>query len=699
METVNRSLLAMIVLLLAAGYAAAETRVALVIGNSNYKLISPLKNPENDARLMRDTLKQLGFDVVFETDADRRKMVKAMRSFGQKLSAGGHDAVGLFFYAGHGVQALNSNFLLPLNATIADETDLELEAVNARWVLRQMERAGNKLNIIVLDACRNNPFQGAFRSATRGLTRINAPSGSLIAYSAAPGQVAQDGTGKNSPYTAALARAMKEPGRELIKVFRLARVEVEKLTGGSQTPWEEQSLTRDFYFVPKAEKPAFTAQETGQENTDTLFWSSIKDSENVAAYEEYLRRFPKGVFSGLAKLRIEALKEQVASLPPAEEPTGEVRIGSVAALTGPISSLVEAIVAARRLAFRHVNEQGGLLNGGKAVEVLVDSACSPQAGLKAGKKLLEESVVAAVGPNCSAATLAMVKQATIDAGLVTVSDTATSPAIRELPDSDLVFRVVPADDRQAAILAKVAFERGTRAVAMTYANDDYNRYLAEQFRQSFTRLGGRITRETLHEPDKASYRSELADIAGGTRTLVIFGYFGSSGKTIIRNSLENGLFDYFLVGDGMMVDQSTLANLGGHALRGKLLGIQVTTDQSGPSFRSFATAFRAAGEDPGSAYVAQGYDAAFLVALAIEQARSTRRNLISAALRKVASAPGLVIRPGEWRKAKEAIAAGKDINYEGAAGSLDFDTAGDAPGMFKLLSIDNSGQWVSRLID
>lgn len=305
-------ILAVMAITLAAHTARAEPRVALVIGNSHYKYVSGLSNPQNDARLMADTLRELKFDVIEVRDADRRGMVRAMREFGDRLSAGGSKAVGLFYYAGHGVQARNTNFLLPLRATIESEEDLVLEAVDAKWILRQMERAGNSLNIVILDACRNNPYKGSFRSVSRGLQRINAPSGSLIAYSAAPGQVAADGSGRHSPYTSALASAMKRPGMELLRVFRQARIAVESQTGGRQTPWEEQSLKRDFYFVPDGRSKSANRPLVDRSSQETVFWKSIKDDENAAMFEEFLRQFPNGTFAGLARLRLKELETKVA---------------------------------------------------------------------------------------------------------------------------------------------------------------------------------------------------------------------------------------------------------------------------------------------------------------------------------------------------------------------------------------------------
>ena len=309
---------------LAASPAGAAQRVALVVGNSDYTLVSPLANPANDAALMAAILREVGFEVIEAKNADRRGMARAIRDFGKRLRRAGPEAVGLFYYAGHGVQAGGTNYLIPLGAPVADEADLEIEAVSASWVLGQMESAGNALNVVILDACRNNPFKGAFRAATRGLARMNAPSGSLVAYSAAPGQVAADGTTDNSPYTAALVAAMREPGLALEQVFKRVRVAVEAATGEQQTPWEESSLKGDFYFVPQGSTvtvtppgapPAFDARAL-----ELAFWQSIKDSDNPADFGAYLTQYPQGTFAGLATLRRDALKDRTEETAAAAQP-------------------------------------------------------------------------------------------------------------------------------------------------------------------------------------------------------------------------------------------------------------------------------------------------------------------------------------------------------------------------------------------
>ena len=378
----------------------------------------------------------------------------------------------------------------------------------------------------------------------------------------------------------------------------------------------------------------------------------------------------------------------------------DVKVGSAAGITGPIEGLVPPILAARNLAASHVNEQGGILEGGTYVLVPGDSQCNPKAAVDAGTKLVNvEQVVAVIGPSCSGATNGMAQSVTIPAGVVMLSDSATAPTITYLEDSDLVFRAAPSDGYQSSAIAQHVWDAGIRKVAVTYANDDYNAGLGEAFVAAFEHIGGAITGKQAHEPDRQSYRSELSTLAGGgAEALAVFAYYGGSGITILRNSLENELFDQFLGADGMM-HNSVIEQLGADTLRGKVTLSQPAPEAEGDagpgeSHTAFAEAFKAAGHDSASPYVAHGYDVAFLMALAVEKAGAADRGLISAALREVANAPGMVIRPGEWAKAKEAIAAGEDINYEGASGAIEFDGNGDVAGAtYTFNGVGDGGTW------
>ncbi len=230
------------------GALADEQRIALVIGNGAYD-DAPLANTVNDARLMAATLRRVGFEVIERTDVDQAALKRLIQTMGDRLIEAGEDSVSLFYYAGHGVQVGGENYLIPIGARIGRESDVDIEAVSASAVLRTFEFADNAINIVILDACRNNPYRRSFRSPARGLALMQAMRGALVAYSTAPGNVAADGDGLNSPYTKALAQAIPKPGYPIERVFKAVRVAVMQETNEQQVPWEASSLTGEFHFV------------------------------------------------------------------------------------------------------------------------------------------------------------------------------------------------------------------------------------------------------------------------------------------------------------------------------------------------------------------------------------------------------------------------------------------------------------------
>ncbi len=230
--------------------AAAEKRVALVIGNSAYQSVPRLENPANDARLVAGTLQRLGFTLVggaAQVELDKAGFDTAVQRFGSQLI--GAD-VALFYYAGHGIQLRGTNYLVPITANPARETDVDFQMVDAALVLRQMDSAGTKLNIVILDACRNNPFGGrGLRASDGGLAQIRAPEGTLLSYATQPGNVALDGSDGHSPYTRALVETMQRPGLDVLQTFNQVGLIVKRATGSAQQPWVSSSpIDGSFYF-------------------------------------------------------------------------------------------------------------------------------------------------------------------------------------------------------------------------------------------------------------------------------------------------------------------------------------------------------------------------------------------------------------------------------------------------------------------
>lgn len=289
---------------------ATEKRTALIIGNSAYST-SPLTNPANDANDMAATLKSLDFEVISGVNQSRAEMIRTVRHFGERLKANG--GVGLFYYAGHGVQVAGRNYLIPVDASIRSENEVELEAMDVARVLVEMENAGNELNIVILDACRNNPFSRSWRSTNDGLAQINAPTGTLIAYSTAPGRVASDGTGRNAPYTAALLKVLKIPDLSLSDVFMQVRAEVQRMTNRQQIPWEASSIVGKFYFkqsqiptLTKNEPEPLIAAKT-KVHQEQEAWDLVKNSTDTEDFRLFLREFPNGANAAKAKIRLEEL--------------------------------------------------------------------------------------------------------------------------------------------------------------------------------------------------------------------------------------------------------------------------------------------------------------------------------------------------------------------------------------------------------
>jgi hypothetical protein len=304
--------------------ALAEKRVALVIGNSAYRNVAPLDNPRNDARLMATTLQGLGFQLVGngpQIDLDKQAFDAALSTFGNAVL--GAD-VALFYYAGHGVQVAGRNFLVPVSANPTKEADVYLQMVDTNVVMSQMEGAGTKLNIVLLDACRNNPFGGrGLRAIDRGLAQMQAPEGTLISYATQPGNVAQDGASANSPYSKALASTIKKPGLGLFDAFNEVGLTVKEATGGTQQPWVSSSpIAGTFYFASPAagagpaDKPAASAADESRKDFDLAQQLDTRD-----VWEAFVQKYPAGFLTSAARARLDELKKkEVALVQPAPVP-------------------------------------------------------------------------------------------------------------------------------------------------------------------------------------------------------------------------------------------------------------------------------------------------------------------------------------------------------------------------------------------
>ena len=285
---------------------AQGKKVALVIGNSAYAHTPRLENPKNDAADMAAALKKLGFHVVEGRDLDKPSMDRTIRDFAGALS-GAH--VGLFFYAGHGLQVAGQNYLVPIDAQLSTASAIDFEMVRLDLVHRTMEREAST-NILIMDACRDNPLARNLARALgtrstqigRGLALVESGEGTLISFSTQPGNVALDGTGRNSPYAAALLRHIANPGDDLPTILINVRNDVMQATDRRQVPWEHSALTAKFYFIPP--RPT-------QQQIELAFWTSVKDSTSPAVLRTYLDRYPSGEFAPIARTLVEHYEQQL----------------------------------------------------------------------------------------------------------------------------------------------------------------------------------------------------------------------------------------------------------------------------------------------------------------------------------------------------------------------------------------------------
>jgi hypothetical protein len=305
-----------------AGPALADKRVALVVGNSGYTSTTPLRTPINDATDMAGALGRMGFEVITGIDVDFVGMHEKAKSFFERLAGAN---VGLFYYAGHGLQVSGKNYLVPIDAKVNAKSDLDFVAMDLDLILRNMVQA-TPTSIVFLDACRDNPLAANLARSmgtgsgalTRGLAPVEAGSGVMIAFATAPGNVALDGDGRNSPFATALLKTIERPGLPIGEIMISVRNDVVRETGNRQVPWEHTSLMKQFYFTPAAtattpeaahpNPPKPEAILPKQPDLELAFWEFIKNEKNPLLFEAYLNRYPNGIFAEIAKVRLQDAK-------------------------------------------------------------------------------------------------------------------------------------------------------------------------------------------------------------------------------------------------------------------------------------------------------------------------------------------------------------------------------------------------------
>ncbi len=364
------------------------------------------------------------------------------------------------------------------------------------------------------------------------------------------------------------------------------------------------------------------------------------------------------------------------------------KVGALIPLTGGLQAYGESSLNGLQLAADQVNAAGGVLGGDLEV-VVGDTQTKSQPAIDAAQKLISVDGVAAIfGALSSGNTIPVATSVTSVQGVPQISNASTAPTITTLDDKDFLFRTVPSDAGQGIVLGRLVMDQDLSKVAVLYVNNDYGQGLAEAFEASFTEAGGEITGSSAFEPNKASYRGELSNLAGGDAdALLLIAYPDDGGLLILRQALEEGFFESFVFTDGMKTTQ-LMSDIGADFMNGTF-GTAPKAAES-EAAEAFASQYEEAyGELPPLPFIDSAYDAGMIIALAIEKAGSTDGTAVRDAIREVANAPGEVIYPGEFEKAKQLIADGQDINYEGAAGAQDFDENGDVSGTFEYWAVQD----------
>lgn len=365
----------------------------------------------------------------------------------------------------------------------------------------------------------------------------------------------------------------------------------------------------------------------------------------------------------------------------------DVKLGIILGFTGPIESLTPAMASSAELAWKEISDSGVFLKGQKITSVRGDSTCIDAAAATANaeKLVTVEKVVAIYGADCSGVTTAIAINVAVPNGVVMVSPAATSPALSDIDDRGFFFRTAPSDARQGDVLAKIVMDRGIKIIAVTYSNSDYGKGLSDSFTNAYKKLGGKVVINIPHEDGKADYSAEVASLAAaGADHLAVFGYADQGGKGIIRAALDADAFANFIFADGMVGD--SLLNNFGKEIGGSFGSKPGSASKGSAMFEKMAKANGLATNGP---FRGESYDAAALIALAMQAGGKADRSLVQKNMMKVANAPGTKIYPGELKKALQILADGGDIDYQGSV-DVEFNKVGEVLGSYIELEIQNA---------
>jgi branched-chain amino acid transport system substrate-binding protein len=606
--------------------AANAGRLALVIGNRDYT-VGALKNPINDASAMAEALASLGFQVTSVRNLKRDDIGRTLENFASRIRPGDDVVV---FYAGHGMQVKGVNYLPAVDANIRVESDVALNSLNLNQLLDRLDEAKAGVRLLLIDACRDNPYSRGFRSGSRGLARQEgAPSGTLMHFATRPGGVAADGTGTNGLYTGQLLKHLRTPGLAVESMLKRVAAGVRQESGGDQQPWTEGALDGEFYFVSA----------------------------------------PAGAAGQVASVRPEPapVVPSVAAPAPSEL---LVRIGHVGPKSGAIGHLGEDNEMGARLAIQDLNTRTVMIGGRRArFELLMeDDAGDPRLGVAAAQKLVAAGVNGVIG-HLNSGTSIPAARIYSDAGIPQISPSATNPRYTRL-GYKTAFRLIMDDAKLGRALGQFAVRSlNSKSIAVIDDRTAYGQGLTDEFVNGVRSAGGKVVAREFTTDNARSFLPMLRSLAAQKPDLVFFGGMDSVAGPLLREMAELGIKARFLGGDGIC--SSELPKLASGRLKSEAV-ICAEAGGATAEFKqpldSFYTRFRSTFNRPVQVYAPYVYDAVNLMVDAM-------------------------VRAGSADPARYLSALASTRSYKGVTGPIDFDENGDlVNGAFTLYTFRGSGR-------
>lgn len=620
-----------------------EQRIALVIGNSAYKA-SPLKNPVNDARDMAISLRGYGFTVIERNNLTVKQIGSTLREFRSKLTAG---SVALVFYAGHGVQIKGENYLPAVDADIEGGEDVPNQSLSTRQIMDVLADAKSRMNLVFLDACRDNPFARSFRSSSRGLGRENAPSGTLISFATRPGSTAADGDGRNGLYTSVLLQQIKNTNQPIEQVLKRVVTGVKAASKGQQEPWMEGSIEGDFCFgqCGGASQPVGVTNNTvrpEQKDPEEEAWIVASRLNQQYAYQDYLNSYPAGRYKAAAQMALASFNQPAQNsqktLSNAQLPVGTrtIKIGHVGPISGSLAHLGRDNENGARLAVEQLNNERTVI-GGQLVKfelITEDDGADPKRAVQAAQNLVSQGVVAVVGHLTSGASI---PAATIysAAGIVQISPSATNPRYTRL-GLGTAFRLVGDDLKAGEVMANFVGDRfkPTRVLVV----DDRTAYGAGVADGFVGFLSGNKNTVVQRDftTDRGQNLDQIVSNANGFRPdIVFFGGMDTVAANLYMKLRVAGVRSKLVGGDGICTNELPKM-VGSRLFNDDVFCAEAggVTQVEASQLKEFLLQFRIRFGEDVIVYAPYTFDAVKLLASAIRSTGSTSPVDISAYLKR-----------------------------------------------------------------